>query len=257
NYSIGLPTPATVQSGSSVSGINDMFSALLLQNGAAVYNEDGSRCVLDSLEGIEAFVQWSEFYTKYDLPVSFSDINRFRTGEMPIVITSYGFYNTLAVAAPEIQGLWTMAPIPGTLKEDGEIDRSVASSVSCAMIFQNAESVDDSWEFLKWWTSAEGQTLYGQEIEALQGRSARWATANLEAMQALPWSASISEQIQIQWKYVQGIPEVPGGYYLGRSVDNAIKSVINMGEAPRESLLDAVIQINNELRIKRQEFGLE
>ena len=48
HYSIGLPTPATVQSGSSASGINDMFSALLLQNNATVYNEKGSRCVLDT-----------------------------------------------------------------------------------------------------------------------------------------------------------------------------------------------------------------
>ncbi len=257
NYSIGLPTPATVQSGSSASGINDMFSALLLQNKAGVYNADGSRCVLDTLEGIEAFVQWSEFYTKYDLPVSYSDINRFRTGEMPVIITSYGFYNSLAVAAPEIQGLWTMAPIPGTPTADGTVDRSVASNVSCAMLFENAQDVDDAWAFLKWWTSAETQTMYGQEIEALQGRSARWATANLEAMEALPWNSSIAKQIQAQWEWVQGIPEVPGGYYTGRSVDNAIKSVINMGESPRESLLDAVIQINNELRVKRQEFGLE
>lgn len=257
HYSIGLPTPATVQSGSSASGINDLFSALLLQNKATVYNEDGSRCVLDSLESIEAFVQWSEFYTKYDLPISYSDVNRFRTGEMPIIITSYGFYNTLSVAAPEIQGLWSLAPIPGTPQADGTIDRSVASNVSCAMIFENAKDVDDAWEFLKWWTSTDTQVRYGQEIEALQGRSARWATANLEAMKALPWSASIAEQIQEQWKWVQGIPEVPGGYYTGRSVDNAIKSVINMGESPRESLLDAVIQINNELRVKREEFDLE
>ena len=257
HYSIGLPTPATVQSGSSASGINDLFSALLLQNKATVYNEDGSRCVLDTLEGIEAFVQWSEFYTKYDLPISYSDVNRFRTGEMPIIITSYGFYNTLSVAAPEIQGLWTLAPIPGTPLPDGTIDRSVASNVSCAMLFENAKNVDDAWEFLKWWTSTDTQVRYGQEIEALQGRSARWATANLEAMKALPWSSSVAEQIQEQWKWVQGIPEVPGGYYTGRSVDNAIKSVINMGESPRESLLDAVIQINNELRIKREEFDLE
>ena len=125
------------------------------------------------------------------------------------------------------------------------------------MLFENAKNVDDAWEFLKWWTSTDTQVRYGQEIEALQGRSARWATANLEAMKALPWSSSVAEQIQEQWKWVQGIPEVPGGYYTGRSVDNAIKSVINMGESPRESLLDAVIQINNELRIKREEFDLE
>ena len=54
-----------------------------------------------------------------------------------------------------------------------------------------------------------------------------------------------------------GIPEVPGGYYVGRSVDNAIKSVINSGENARETLLDQVDKINKEIKNKREEFGLE
>ena len=50
---------------------------------------------------------------------------------------------------------------------------------------------------------------------------------------------------------------MPGGYYVGRTVSNAIKSVINMGKSPRETILDAVDDINEEILTKRREFGLE
>jgi len=125
------------------------------------------------------------------------------------------------------------------------------------VIFQNAQNPQACWEFLKWWTSAEAQASYGREIEALQGASARWPTANLEAMQELGWTTAASKAIQEQWQHVVGIPEVPGGYYVGRSVDNAIKSVINSGENARETLLDQVDKINKEIKNKREEFGLE
>ena len=76
-------------------------------------------------------------------------------------------------------------------------------------------------------------------------------------MKNLPWSAEISKAINEQWKYVKGVPEVAGGYYVGRNVDNAIKQVINEGQNPRETILDYVDQINDEITYKRHELGLE
>jgi ABC-type glycerol-3-phosphate transport system substrate-binding protein len=125
------------------------------------------------------------------------------------------------------------------------------------MIFANTQDADASWEFLKWWTSTETQVRYGRELETIQGASARWPTANLEAMEQLGWTADASAALKEQWQYVHGIPEVPGGYYVGRTVSNAIKSVINMGEPARECILDAVEDINKEIISKRKEFGLE
>ena len=55
---------------------------------------------------------------------------------MPLLVASYTFYNTLALAAPEIQSLWAMAPMPGTVQEDGSIDRSVACTLTGCVIFQ-------------------------------------------------------------------------------------------------------------------------
>ena len=232
-------------------------SGLLLQSGGAVYTPDGSRSALGSLEGVDAFIRWTEFYTKYNAPKSDSPINRFRTGETPVLFSAYTFYNTLVVAAPEIQGMWAVSPVPGTMREDGTVDRTVSCTVTSAVLFRNAKDVDASWEFMKWWTSADGQTAYAGEIEALQGESARWATANLEAMQQIPWKTSMSVPLQAQWEWVVGIEEVPGSYYVGRTVDNAIKSVINSGKSPRDTLLDAVDAINEEMINKRNEFGLE
>ena len=254
---IGLPQPTTVQSGSDATSLNAMYTTLLLQNGANVYDAENRLCVLDELTAVNCFVEWSEFYTKYNFTKSYSNINRFRTGTMPIVLADYTFYNSLVLAAPEIDGAWEMLPIPGTLQEDGTIARDTSSSGSACMIFANTDDPDASWEFLKWWTSTETQVQYGRELETIQGASARWPTANLEAMEQLGWTSAASKALKEQWQYVHGIPEVPGGYYVGRTVANAIKSSINMGENAREAILDAVEDINKEILSKRKEFGLE
>ena len=254
---IGLPQPSMVQSGSDSTALNQMFATLLLQNGASVYDEDNRLCILDDLNAVNCFTEWSEFYTKYNFTKSYSAINRFRTGTMPIVLADYTFYNSLVLAAPEIDGDWEMVPIPGTVQSDGTIDRSTSSSGSACMIFANTVDEDASWEFLKWWTSTETQVMYGRELETIQGTSARWPTANLEAMQQLGWTSAAGEALTTQWQYVHGIPEVPGGYYVGRTISNAIKSAINMGENAREAILDAVEDINREILNKREEFGLE
>ena len=261
NMEIGLPSPTGLSStvtntGGQATNLNAVYAALLLQSGANVYDKSGY-CVLNELTAVNSFIKWTEYYTKYNFPKTYSDINRFRTGEMPLLVAPYTFYNTLALAAPEIQSLWSMAPMLGTVQEDGSIDRSVACTLTGCVIFQNADSPAACWEFLKWWTDNDTQVNYGREIEALQGTSARWPTANVSAMKELGWSSSVSRQISEQWEHVVGIPEVAGGYYVGRSVDNAIKSVINLDEDARETILDQVDKINKEIRNKRQELGLE
>lgn len=142
-------------------------------------------------------------------------------------------------------------------QEDGSIRRDIGSSVTSVIMFGNAQNKNASWQFMKWWTSAEAQTLYGREIEALQGISARYPTANLEAMKQLPWPTEIAKALNC----AMGIcPRGAGG---GRRLlrrpqhDNAIKSVINENNNAREILLDYVDDINEEITVKRKEFGLE
>lgn len=256
-YEVSLPTPVTVESGSSSTDINSIYAALLLQAGGSVYNADGSRCVLNSRVAVDSFVTWAELYTKYMIPKTTDAITYFRTGTAPIVFSNLNFYNSLAVGAPEIRGMWDMYLIPGTRDENGEIRRNMSATMTGCLMYANAADKQASWEFLKWWTSADIQSRYGAEIEALQGKSGRWMTANLEAMSTIGWSSEELAKIREGLSWAEGIPEVAGGYYVGRSVDNAIKSVINSGTIPRETLLDYVDDINYEIISKRTELGLE
>ena len=74
------------------------------------------------------FKLWTNLYTQYGVDVHYDFFNRFRTGEMPIGIEDYTMYNMLVVAAPQIKGLWKMYLLPGTVKEDGTIDKTVAGN---------------------------------------------------------------------------------------------------------------------------------
>lgn len=256
NYlSISVPSPFA--GGAGTGGLNSVYMMLLYQNNASLYTADGKATALSSENGISAFTQWVNLYTKYKIPQTTNILTRFRMGESPLVISDYTFYNQLQIGAPEIEGKWDIAPVPATVGKDGTVNRSQASNVTSCLIFSNSKEKQASWEFLKWWTSADTQADYGIEIEALQGASARWATANTEAFARLPWAKRISTIIEEQWQNVMGVPQIAGGYYTARSIDNAIRSVVNENENTRETLLDFAADIDEEITIKRQEFNLE
>lgn len=235
-----------------------IFAMLLYQNGGSYYTEDGARSVLDSDVAVNTFKDYCEFYTDYKLDKETSVEERFRTGECPIVIADYTTYNNLVVSAPDIAGLWDFAPVPGTVREDGTVDHSTGCTGLASIIMADTEYPEECWEFLKWWTSADVQTQYGREMESLMGSAARVPTANLEAFANMPWPVDDYEALEEAFQWVKGIPQVPGGYYSWRNVNNAFYTVTTETDtaSPREELMDKVIYINAEINYKRQELGL-
>lgn len=269
NMSIGIPS-AGGSSGSAVASTQvasnsadlSMYFSMLFQYGGDLYNEKGTRTTVDEEAGVEAMADYIKYFNDFGIPVFFDFVSRFRSGEMPIGVANYATYNTLMVSAPEIRGLWDFTLIPGTEKvdENGEtyIDRSDFITGSATMMIKQKDEQhkQNAWEFMKWWSQTETQIRFGREIEALLGSSARYATANINAFSQLAWSADDIEVLLDQWNQTVGIREVPGGYYTGRHITNAIRRVINKKEDARETIIDYAITINEELTKKRSEFGL-
>lgn len=246
-------------------GVFNMLT-FLYQSGAELYQYDGVKTNLESEEAIEAFTRWTEFYELYDLTLWFDYVNYFRMGDMPLMIQGYTMRNQLEVFAPEIRGKWGFTLVPGTVQEDGSINRTVPtlgygtgtiSQGPACMIMESAEDKEAAWEFLKWWTSTETQVRFGQELESIMGTAARYPTANVEALEQLPWRVEELEILKEQWDYVKGLPEVPGGYMVGRHLDNAYRRTIYEHQPARETLLEYNRIINREIKNKREEFGLE
>ena len=234
------------------------FAMLLYQNGGEYYTANGLASALDSDIAVNTFKEYCEFYTDYGLDKTTSVEERFRTGECPFIIADYTVYNNLEVSAPDIAGLWDFTVVPGTVQEDGSVDHSVGCTGLASIIMADTKHPDECWEFLKWWTSAEVQTLFDREMESLMGSAARVATANIEAFEHLPWPVDTYEALAEAFVWVKGIPQVPGGYYSWRNVNNAFYTVTTETDtaSPREELMDKVLYINDEINYKRKELGL-
>ena len=233
------------------------YATILYQRGGSLYTEDQSQTMLGSAQGVVSFEHLTELYTDYKLDISFDFANRFRTGEMPLALMDFSAYNQLSVFAPEIEGLWGIRTVPGTMQENGTISHSAASSVTGAVIFSNSPNKPGAWNFLEWWTSSEVQATFGRDIEALLGTAGRYNSANLEAFKRSQWDVNMRSAIDLQREQVKALPEVIGGYYTTRYFDFAFRDVVVNGKELRETLDKAVLEINAELQNKREEFELD
>ena len=233
-----------------------VFQTLLFQQGESYYEDGWSKTGFDSQAAIAAFTQWTDYFTKYTLPTDYDLFSRFRSGQMPLALVSYIFYNILSAGAPEIRGLWEMFPVPGTVKEDGTLDQSVAGGSTAIALFAKTRNKEDGWKFLQWYVSAETQAAYARQIESILGPSGRFDPANVEALKEIGWEEGIEEQILNQWSQMKMVPMTPVSYYLSRSISNAFRKVTYSYTEPRETLNRYNREINKEIARKRANLGL-
>ena len=256
NMTVGMD--ATIQNGS--------FYTFILQTGNTPYAETGEKTNFTEQYAIDAFEKWTRYYLQYDLPTDYNWYTYFRNGQMPLVIQPYSQITYLQESAPELSGLWDVAPIPGTLDpETGIVNRTEESStLSACMIVDKAirvskdpeQKTKDAWEFLKWWTSTEISAEYGNRIEMAIGSVARFTTSNIEAFEKIRWSSDEAAAIRSQREWVRELPELVGGYYVGRNIINAFRNVTNNNSNPREKLFYYNEEINGEIWRKRMEYDL-
>lgn len=240
NMNIGIP--------------GDLFYTLLFQMGGSLYNESLTATSFDTQVSFNAFKMWCDFYTQYGLPLYKDDYNRFRTGELPIVITGYSFYNQLYATAPTIRNMWKMTEIPGVEDENGNINNTSAASGSACVLLKNAKNRDNAWQFMKWWVIGETQGTYASHIESMLGVISRATPASRTAMSRIAWSNSEAAVLNSQWSKVKETEEIPGSYYTTRNISNAFNEVYYGGSNPRQTLNAWNNEINSELERKRKEF---
>ncbi len=234
----------------------NMYATLLYQNGGELYKDNGKETNLSSNVAIRSFADFTEFFTLYDTPVTYNFANRFRSGEMPIAIAPLTEYNQLTAFAPEINGMWKMVPIPATVKADGTKDNTSVGAPIYMVMMKKCKLRDKAWEFMKWFMSEDVQSKYAIQMESILGSCAKVPTANVEAFNKMTWRHDEYTQLLKQTEHTDAIPQVPGGYYLARTVDFAFNRVYNNDENPAEVLTDYIKSLNEEITRKREEFGL-
>ncbi len=239
-------------------GMTKDENIFLYQLGGTLFADDGMRINLDSNVALEAFNTMCEMFTMYSFPYKYDFPNRFRTGEMPIGFATYtSTYNQLKVFATEIEGLWSFYPLPGYMDSDGVIHNESVSTVTGIAMIKGCENTTGAWKFMQWHADDDCQIKYANEMVALLGPSAKHATANVSALESLPWTEAEYTQLERQFGMLAAIPNYPGRYIVERYTQFAFLSAFNDNADPVTEMQSYIKTINTEITRKRAEFGLE
>ena len=233
----------------------DATLPFLFQYGSDIYEDNAFAVSLDNPESVSALETMTELYTIYSMDVTVSSFyNDFRLGLSPIGVGDFGMYITLLNAAPDIQGLWKIALLPG-VDHEGVIDRSAPGAQTANMIFKNTEKPDESWAFLKWWASTETQISFTSMLLSTFGKEYLWNSANTAAFNTLNIQENDIDIILEQWSHLRELPKVPGNYQVELEISNLWNSVVIDRANVRVLLNDGIIKMNREIAKKMAEFG--
>ncbi len=223
----------------------------------------GAKIGLDENTALQAFDFTCSLYTKHSFSVTYDAANRFRTGEMPILIGDYiTLYNNLVVFATELDGLWSFCSLPGSVRNiEGaytteEYNYDSLATVSATVILHGCDNLLGAWKFTQWQTSAEVQAQYGNGMVAIIGPSAKYEAANMDAINNLSWSAAEKRAIYDQLEHMSSIVNYPGSYIINRYTKFAFLDAVNEGADPVTAMREYIVAINEEIKRKREEFNL-
>jgi ABC-type glycerol-3-phosphate transport system substrate-binding protein len=237
-----------------------------------------------------AVKEWTDLFAQWNVPLAANFFTRFQTGEMPLGIASYNEYVQIQAGAPQLSGLWSIAPIPGTPYQcdaSGCIEAAQAPNpqpkclypdlpnqpdlppgVTCKIDYtsggdsgaiimpKTAKHPADAWKFIQWWTSAPVQLEFANEILAVAGVQAAWNTANVTALRGLPWPEQDLRVFEKAWQAFKPVPIVPGGYISDRYINNVWTNVVINGQNVRAQVEWAKENIDDELYRQEVQFGL-
>lgn len=228
----------------------------IYQNNGQVYNDDAMSVSYDTKNVIKGFTDMTEMFSIYGAKQTVADFyNGFRYNTTPIGIGTFSTYLQLKVAAPELEGLWGIAMVPGTKQEDGTVQRYQMADSTASMIFNNTKKPDEAWDFLKWYLSTNTQINYANTLQSTYGSEYRLNTANLNAFKQLQYSEEDLKVILGQWQWQKENVQHPAGYMSERELSNAWINVVVNGDGIAEALDKAVLQSDREILRKMQEFG--
>lgn len=224
------------------------------QFGGRIFSDDGLQAAYDDPKTIEALTLMTDLFTTYSLPLEVGSFyNEFRYGRLPIGVGDFGMYISLLHAAPEIAGLWNIAPLPGII-QDGEVNRSFDGSSTSAMMFQQTKKPNEAWSFMKWWTSASTQLDYAENLISAYGPEYLWNSSNIEAFEEMSWDEQHRQTILNQWQWINDTAKTPASYMVERELSNIWNKVVFQGVNLRTAIEDSLIIANKEIRRKMIEF---
>lgn len=231
-------------------------SPLIFQNDGSLYTEDGLRAGIDQPKSVKGIQALGDLFIAYSLPKEvISFFNSFRYSTLPVGIVGLNDYILIKNGAPELEGQWALSSYPGTKQEDGSVLRWYIANGTGGVIFKDSDKIDESWEFLKWWTSYDTQINYTYTLQSTYGKTFVWMSSNVDAVADSSFDQADKQVILEQIKWLRDVPRTPGQYMLERAISDIWNAMIKNGKSAQVAIDEQVIGINREIKKKMQELG--
>ena len=228
----------------------------IFQNGGDYYSDDGFSANFGDPNTIRGLREMVDLYQVYGLAQNIPNFfNAFRSGSVPIGVSNFSTYLQLQVGAPELNGRWDIALVPGTEQADGTICRYWSADATSSMIFSNSTKKTEAYRFLKWWLSSETQLKYATDLQMKYGPDYIWNTGNHVALAGMSYPLAHKKVILEQWAWQKEALRHPASYILEREVSNAWIAIVTEGEPFQARIDEATLASNREIQRKLTEFG--
>lgn len=229
---------------------------LIFQNGGRLYTEDGLRTALDEPNSVKGLQALGNLFIAYSLDTQVNSFfNSFRYSILPVGIITSADYILFKNGAPELEGQWALSNYPGTVQEDGSINRYYVANGTGGIIFEATDKAESAWEFLKWWTDHDTQVTYTYTLSSTYGKEFFWLPSNLSALSDAPIDQADKEVIMEQVKWLRDVPRTPGQYLLERSISDIWNTMVLDGTSAQVAVDEKVIAINREIKKKMTELN--
>jgi len=232
-------------------------SSLIYQFGGEIFSENGISSTLKDPTTVDAIKFMTELFTIYDLPLQVpSFFEHFRSGDMPIGISTIDLYLQLKYAAPELSGQWGVTVVPGVENDtSGTVERWSTTYGKASILFSNSDMKTEGWQLIKWWNSVQTQIDFMQNIKTGLGEKFLILSANMNALEASVWDSGIKKEIMAQAKWSR-IPAVtPGSYIVERELSSIWNKIVIDLMNVSVSINESIPRITRELSRKFDEFG--
>ncbi len=228
----------------------------IFQNGGRLYTEDGLKTAIDEPNSVKGIQSLGNLFIAYSLDTQVNSFfNSFRSSTLPIGIVDLDSYILIKNGAPELDGQWELSAYPGTVGEDGIVNRWYVANGTGGIIFNDSEKIDDSWAFLKWWTEYETQINYTYTLRSTYGKQFVWMSSNIDAVKDSPFPQGDKEIILEQIKWLRDVPRTPGQYLLERSLSDIWNAMVLDGTSAQVAVDEKAIMVNREIRNKMKDLG--
>jgi multiple sugar transport system substrate-binding protein len=216
------------------------YQGFMTPYGARLTNDDATEYTYNSPEAAEALALYNDLANTYgvarlwDETTDGSPINAIKNGEVASVMYGSWYASELAASAPEMEGLWGIAPMPF-----GPDDREYHSAVggACFSIPVASQNQEIAREFLIYMEQPEVMASYYTVVGGLPALRTSWDYLDLTATHeylGVPMGGLVAE-----WSSAIRAMELPSAEVIDL-LGQAIYQVTVEGVTPQQALDDAV-----------------